>query len=214
MATPKPGQEVRVPWGLDVLKGTVQRVYDTGRGPRVVVAVELPDADGSTVEDVSVTLPADAVERWQGTHAEEEQPGHWAHGYAYERNLRAAIEDVTRQLYPNVQVSVLEEHQDRGIDFNIRLHGHNDDRVIVGVAKYVESRQKTLRGREVLEVLRYAQLRTIPIALFSNASLLKSARDLIQEVPVENFRFIRWRGSVDNEKLAADLGELMDSTLP
>jgi hypothetical protein len=196
---------------LDVLKGTVQRVYDTGRGPRVVVAVELPDADGSTVEDVSVTLPADAVERWQGTPTEEEQPGHWAHGYAYERNLRAAVEDVIDQLYPNTQVSVLGERQDRGVDFTVRLHGINDDRVIVGVAKYVESRQKTLPGKAVLEVLRYAQLRTIPIVLFSNASLLKSARDVIQEVHVENFRFIRWRGSVDNEKLAVELRRLIES---
>lgn len=55
---PTPGDRVRVPFGLTVLEGEVQRVSTTGIGVRVTVAVEIYGSD----EPITTTYPLEAVE--------------------------------------------------------------------------------------------------------------------------------------------------------
>jgi hypothetical protein len=55
---PKPGDRVRVPFGIHTLEGEVLRVSDFGIGPLVQVAVEVDGAD----EPVLVTYAVERVE--------------------------------------------------------------------------------------------------------------------------------------------------------
>lgn len=57
----KPGDNVRVPWGVDQLVGTVREVYGPPGKPFVMVAVPVHGASGEVLETTPLSFPADAV---------------------------------------------------------------------------------------------------------------------------------------------------------
>ena len=55
-------EAVIIPWGLDTVRGHVERVYGQGRARRVVVRLQ-PEESGYVVDETTtVTLPFDAVQ--------------------------------------------------------------------------------------------------------------------------------------------------------
>ena len=85
----RPGDRVAVPWGLDVLEGTVVSTEGGGPGRRVVVSVDLPDTEESGAQ--LVTFPASELEAAAAV-ASERQPGAWLPAFRYEEALRHALE--------------------------------------------------------------------------------------------------------------------------
>src|SRR5262245_27372145 len=87
----KPGDHVAVPWGLDVLEGTVVSTHGEGPQRRVVVSVDLPDTEESQV----MTFPARELEE-AAQDASERPPGAWLPAYRYEETLRRALERLVK----------------------------------------------------------------------------------------------------------------------
>lgn len=57
----EPGDEVIIPWGIDEVHGTVERLYGRPTHGRVVVQLT-PELSGSVVDaPTTVTLPLEAV---------------------------------------------------------------------------------------------------------------------------------------------------------
>jgi primosomal protein N' len=58
----KPGDRVKVPWGLDDLIGIVIEVYGPRGAPSVLVEVPVHGASGEVLETTTVSYPASALE--------------------------------------------------------------------------------------------------------------------------------------------------------
>ncbi|MFJ3727030.1 hypothetical protein ACIPYQ_31315 [Streptomyces sp. NPDC090045] len=205
MSELEPGQVVQVPWGLDLLKGVVLRTYDTGRGLKVVVNVEVPDLHGSNIEEVSVTLPADSVQPWE--EGSGPRPGDWAHAYAYERNLTAEIIRVISQLAPDARAHISESQVDRGYDFELYLEYEGNEVHLRGVAKHAT---RAIPPKSLEKALGLAQDSFSPVALFSNVDLSSAAKRLLQLEGNPNFHWIKWSGKLDSGRLASELAEIFE----
>ncbi|QMU70261.1 hypothetical protein [Streptacidiphilus sp. P02-A3a] len=199
MKTPEVGQEVLVPWGLDYLLGTVLRVYSTGRGPKVVVQVDVPGVSGDEVEDVTVTLPADAVQS-KDQEAAHAAPGEWVHARSYERELMAQLLRMADRLERGLgtPVSVHEAAGYGGLDLVIRS---GQDRMIGCEAKY-ESGRRQISLEVINKLIEQADRRIVPIVLITNVRLSARAAEVLQQVDTNRmFHWILWRGERDNEAL-------------
>ncbi|MER0428396.1 hypothetical protein [Streptomyces microflavus] len=209
MEIPKVGQSVTVPWGLDILPGTVVRVYDSGSGPRVVVRVEVPGVSGADVEDISVTLPLSALDAAQNSEEiAKRPPGAWVHAQAYERHLLIEVERILSHVERSVGARLhLEARQpDYGTDFFI---SSEKGRTIEGVIKY-SSRGGRVPAARIMEYLIRARVGICPILLVTNSALSAAAARNIRELADERkFRWILWNGAEDNNALAVAISSMM-----
>lgn len=202
--SPRVGDHVRVPWGLDTLDGVVEDVYETGAGPRVVIRILDPDASGETE---TVALPAEVVEL--ATEGEGSPPGSWLTGARYQRNVGKALQ----RLLP----TLLGEHDfhahawaqpwidpDRRPDFLI----HAGPRSLVVEAK-TGGAEKHVTAETVQQL--QAFLATLPrdvsALLVIDAELTPQARALLYETP--RLRAVRWRNARDDSRLGAAVASLL-----
>jgi hypothetical protein len=195
------GQLVSVPWGLDELEGTVLRIYDTGIGQRVVVAVRVPGADEDG-EDTTLTLPADAVEPIDKI-SHRPQPGAWVSAHAYERDVANAIRRIVSRTTQNAEVS--ESAADQGADLVV----HSDQSTVVVETKYTSSRSR-LSAKEIDRALMIASRTSAPFMLVTNVSLAPSAFSRFHEGGVpKKFSLVKWRGPEDDASLESELRLLL-----
>lgn len=193
MANPKLGEEVYVPWGLDVLPGIVLRIYEASGGPRVVVRVEVPGVSGASVDSVDVTLPLDSL---NAPSNPPPPPGDWVNAQAYERSVFGALVSLTAT-FPEGDVSVAEGRADSGYDF---LVSRNDGRTIAIEVKYFMPRSRVSRSA-LNRIARFAEMSLVPVVVIANMAPSGAAHQMLEG----GVRWIRWRGSRDNAEMVNSL---------
>jgi hypothetical protein len=199
MPTLSVGQLVSVPWGLDELEGTVLRIYSTGIGERVVVAVHVP---GASEDETTLTLPIESVEPI-GNVPHRLPPGAWVAARAYERAVANALLRVASEIAENVEVS--EPETDQGIDLVL----HSGQSTVLAQAKYASSRSR-LSAKEVDRALTVASRATAPFILVTNVDLAQSARNRFHESETpRRFGLVKWRGPEDDADLKSELQLLL-----
>jgi hypothetical protein len=207
MSTLTVGQVVSVPWGLDVLEGTVLRVFDTGVGPRVVVQVHVPGTgDAGEGDETTLTLPIDAVEPINNL-SDRPQPGSWVTARSYERRVADAISRTITRIADPAEIS--ESIPDHGIDLLIESPGFS----IAVEVKYVASRSR-LPEREVDRALETASRTLLPLLLVTNANLAPGALRAFlarKDIP-QRFGLVRWRSPEDDADLESELRLLLSKT--
>lgn len=205
------GQTVSVPWGLDVLEGTVLRVYETGAGPRVVVQVRIPGTGegGAESEDATLTLPTDVVEPIDDRSAKPE-PGAWVADRAYERRVADAV---LRAISKIADVGAISEpSSDRGVDYLI----HSGDSNIAVQAKHLSSSHSRLPAEEVDRAMKIASASVLPLLLVTNANPTPGALRAFlgkKETP-RKFALVRWRSPADDTDLESELRLLLSESPP
>lgn len=207
MKTPEIGQSVLVPWGLDVLPGTVIRVYNSGAGPRVVVRIDVPGVSGAEIEDVTVTLPVDALEQ-EGERGSSAAPGEWVHAQAYERELVAHITLMLRSMEQGsgMHLTISNRHygSDDQIDFTIQTR---DGWMIDCEAKY----SKRLVGlSSISRLLSTTEKRLVPVLFITNIGLSGPAANELRNADTQGkLNWVLWRGERDNTALEQTILSLL-----
>src|ERR1700733_7921820 len=195
------GQSVSVPWGLDELEGTIVRIYSTGLGKRVVVAVRVPGT-GDEDDEATLTLPIESVEP-RDTAARAPAVGAWVAAAAYERAVSDALHRVASELGREAEIS--EADPDQGIDLVL----HSGQSVVFAQLKYLSSRSRL--GPEAIDrALAFASQTDAPFMLVSNVNLALSARNRFRESEVpRKFSLVKWRGAEDDDDLRSELRLLL-----
>ncbi|MFE2704534.1 MULTISPECIES: hypothetical protein [Streptomyces] len=142
------GDTVLVPWGLDLVEGTVVGAYGEGSSLRVLVEVDV--GDGATEV---LPFSSRALEIAQ-TPEEKGPPGAWVHASRYEDALSRTLTQILRQ-------HLVEWHgavelrtgfkEDRGIDIRAQL----PDRVLVVEAKHYSDENVPLRISVLDQIVAY-----------------------------------------------------------
>jgi len=55
------GDRVEIGWGLDTVEATIEVIYESGIGTRVLVRVPILGPSGEELEQTTVTLPVEAI---------------------------------------------------------------------------------------------------------------------------------------------------------
>jgi Restriction endonuclease len=194
-----PGDRVAVPWGLDVLEGTVVSSHGEGAGRQVVVNVDLPDAEGES-ESQLVTFPARELEA-AAKVASERRPGAWLSAYRYEQALLSALEHlVNSETGLNMWSQSRREPAtaDSGADFILDDGNH---RLVIEAKAPATGR---VTGQAVDQLLAYLNLSHANAGiLVTNASLSEDARKKLKVARQSgvNIWVIQWRSSDDDPEL-------------
>lgn len=204
----RPGDRVAVPWGLDVLEGTVVSSHGDGPARRVVVSVDFPDTDGEA-EGQLVTLMASALED-AATVASERRPGTWLPAYQYEEALRRALDHLLSAQVDLYGLLSSEASSTSRSPWDIIL-GFGDHHVIIE-AKALRSGQ--VSGRVIDRLLSY--LRDSPhtaALLVANTGLSAEAKQLVKNALQQGYeiRAVKWRSSDDDPELGRAIRELLSA---
>jgi Restriction endonuclease len=194
------GDRVRVPWGLDMLDGLVEDIYETSSGRRMVVRVVVP---GSSQAE-TVTLPAETIELPEG--AETVSPGSWVTGARYERKLGEALQRLLASLRVDTGIQAhMTMGGDRRADYVVQS---GNRKVFIEAKSGTHQRHLTTdMVNQLRRQLRYASSGDVAGLLVTNLDLTPSAQRLVRESP--RLRVVRWRGSSDDKRLADALASLL-----
>lgn len=204
-----PGDRVAVPWGLDVLEGTVVEIHGEGPGRRVVVSVELPDTGGESAAEL-VTLPVNVLEH-AAEVADDRQPGAWLSSYRYEQELRRALESLA-QTETGLSTWSLDHHladiPDSRVDFIMDVGAH---RLIIEAKAPVSGRVSEMAVRQILRYLKAS--RGAVGLLVTNVDLSPEALTRLQEANREGYDIhaIQWRSQEDTPRLGRAIKELLST---
>lgn len=203
-----PGQRVSVPWGLDVVDGTVVSVSGEGPNRRVVVRVTPSEPDDET-ESLIMTFRARDLEG-AATEANEHRPGSWLFAKEYEDRLRIALRQLLDQL-PAAPSSTSQP--------NLVEDAGEGDFVLKAAGRRLLVEAKALRGRELQpdmlekfwrQVVKYQSPQAL---LVTNANLSKNAQQRLRELHDSgvDLRIVRWFSSEDNDALGEAIGRILVS---
>jgi hypothetical protein len=179
--SPKPGERVLVPWGLEEVLGEVVEVYSTGLGDRAVVRVI--DADDS---DTTVTVPADSLTPATGRK----------HGappridrLAFVNQVNAAVMAAAHELGLS---PVHHDRLDRGVD---AVLSSKKRQVAIQMKHFVEGR---VSSDSIAALTAYASS-ALPVIIVANVGLTKAAGERLRHN--NRFRqttwFVRWKSDTD-----------------
>lgn len=190
-----PGDRVAVPWGLDVLEGTVVSSHGRGPGRQVVVNVDLPDAEGESGAQL-VTFPAKELEA-AAQVASERRPGAWLSAYRYEQALLRALEHLVDS-EGGLSIWSHDRTADTGADFVLDDGNH---RLIVEAKAPATGR---ISRQAIDQLLAYLSLSNVTAGLLvTNAALTAEAQKKLQEARQRGLHvwMVHWRSSEDNPEL-------------
>lgn len=201
-----PGARVAVPWGLDVLQGTVVDSHGEGAARRVTVSVELPDT-GDDPETQLVTYRASDLEA-AARVANERQPGAWIQAYKYEEQLSKTLEQFTKTA--SLLNSSL-ERQIRVADFEADFALDADGRNLVIEAKTLPPNKAISRDTIDKLLALLASSRASGALLVTNRRLSQAASERLQEAINSGFsiRAVHWEPSGDDAELDRAIRELI-----
>lgn len=204
-----PGERVAVPWGLDVLEGTVVSSHGKGPARRVVVSVELPDTeDGAgsqlvTLSEKDLTAAADL--------ADERRPGSWLPAYHYEEELRRTLESLVGQRSSLGPLSLAHRHRsalDSRVDFTLNA----GDRSLIIEAK--SSTSGSIASKAIDQLLAYLRLSNATAGLLvTNTALSTGALARLREAAQEGYkvRAVKWLSPDDNTVLLHSIEDLLSA---
>ncbi|WP_163506584.1 hypothetical protein [Fodinicola acaciae] len=210
---PDIGQKVHVRWGLDVMSGTIVRTYDLGAAPRVVVRLDIPEVDNTTmIEDIIVTLPLSAVLTSPRKNSPAYEPGAWAkpvRGHIFQRHVIAETELSLLRLerLKSTPLTLHRVDSDGDVDFTVSSGGAglSGRRVVDGIIKYVEP-PSGLSTKWLSAFIKATRASFLPKILITNASLPQSAtREIDILTGDDRFYSVQWTGPADNDSLDAVL---------
>lgn len=201
-----PGKRVSVPWGLDVLQGTVIDSHGEGSTRRVMVSVDLPDT-GDDPETQLVTFRATDLEA-AALVANERHPGAWIQAYKYEEQLSQALERLTKT-WQRLDASL--ERRRRGIgdeaDFALDAEG----RELLIEAKSL-SPNRAVSPDVIDKLLRLLLSSHASGALLvTNSRLSRAASERLEEAIRSglSIRAVHWQPSEDNTELDQAIRDLL-----
>lgn len=195
----RPGDRVAVPWGLDVIEGTVVSSHGQGPQRRVVVSVDLPDTEESQL----LAFPVRELEE-AAQDASERPPGAWLSAYRYEQALRRVLEQSGFNVWPESP----EESARTGSrpDFVV---DDGDHRLIIEVKAPLSGRVTRKAVNQLLSYLTASRLKHG--LLVTNAALSPDALSELDEAHERGLdvRAVQWRSSDDNTELGRAIRELL-----
>lgn len=123
------GDAILVPWGLDVVQGTVTGAYGEGQGLRVLVEVDLGDGNTEVLP-----FPPRVLEVAQQPE-EKGPPGTWVQASRYEQSLARVLSKI---LHAHVHewAGDVEVNARLGQNREIDLLAHLPDRLLLVEAKH------------------------------------------------------------------------------
>lgn len=200
-----PGDRVAVPWGLDVVEGTVVSLHGKGPERRAVVSVDLPDTD----EPQLVTFPVRELEE-AAQVASERRPGAWLSGYRYEQALRRALEQLAKS---DPELAYLRSQAkpataDSDADFTLDFGRH---RLIIEAKAAPSGR---VSAKAVDRLMYYVALSQARHGLLvTNAPLSADALNELDEAHQRglDIRAVQWRSPDDNPELASIVRQLLSA---
>ncbi|MET8097342.1 hypothetical protein ABZV29_12810 [Streptomyces sp. NPDC005236] len=142
------GDAITVPWGLDLVQGTVVGAYGEGLGLRVLVEVDLGDG-GTEV----LPFPPRALELAQQPEGQG-PPGAWVQASRYEESLSRVLGKILHAHAPEwpggVEMSA-RLGETREIDFLAQL----PDRLLLIEAKHYRDAQRPLNSSTLDQMVAY-----------------------------------------------------------
>ncbi|MFF1812745.1 hypothetical protein ACFVXW_27165 [Streptomyces sp. NPDC058251] len=152
------GDAILVPWGLDLVQGTVVGAYGEGLGLRVLVEVDLGDGNTEVLP-----FPARALEATQqpGGHS---PPGAWVQASRYEENL---ARELSRILHTQIQewAGTVEVNAQLGQNREIDLLVHLPDRLLLVEAKHYTDSHRSLNTSTLNQMREYLRNQYNPPAV-------------------------------------------------
>jgi hypothetical protein len=198
-----PGDRVAVPWGLDVVEGTVVSTHGQGPERRVLVSVDLPDTEESQL----VTFPIRELEE-AAQVASERPPGAWLSGYRFEQAVRRVLEQL---LASDPELSYLQSQAasataDSRADATLDLGGH---RLIIEAKTSPSGRISRQAVDQLMTYVTRSQARHG--LLVTNAPLSADALSELDEAHQRglDIRVVQWRTPDDNPELTSVIRELL-----
>ncbi|MCZ1017039.1 hypothetical protein [Streptomyces noursei] len=164
---------------------------------------------GSSVDDVTVTLPVSALEPLPESGDPEEAAGSWVSGLAYERQVIPQLETLLLKIDPTGEMRVAIEALDPGHDFYVyrALSEPSAIRILCfGMIKYTQ--RSTFPISRVQEDLRKFHGMDKPLLLIANADLTQRGKKIISSSGLKVV-WQKWRTESDNLELEASLAGLL-----
>ncbi|UXY21932.1 hypothetical protein N8I84_26940 [Streptomyces cynarae] len=176
------GQEVAVPWGLDVIEGTVVGSYGSGPGRRILVDVS---PAGDTSEAETLAFPVHVLESAEVSKLEKE-PGSWLSAYRYEAELGEALQRVLSRFGGEWSSDrSIRQGPDSGYDFAFFIKG----RLIVVEAKHYSRPNVPVRTEMAAQLARHiSQLRNARNAKIVGLLITSGVVPAQLESNIEQFR--------------------------
>jgi hypothetical protein len=203
----EPGDLVAVPWGLDVLEGTVVSVRGAGQTRQVVVSVDLPDTDDESRTQL-VTLPASSLQDAAAV-ASERRPGSWLPAYRYEEELRSALVDLF-QADPELSSLGREHFSGSDMPWDFILDA-GDRKLFIEVKSSATGPVSRRTVDLLLRHLSAAHSRTA--LLVADSGFAPGARERLHEASEAGYRIrtVRWKSPDDNASLDQVIRELLSA---
>ncbi|MFI6767853.1 hypothetical protein [Streptomyces sp. NPDC050355] len=198
---------VAVPWGLDVLQGTVVGAYGEGRGRRILVEVEVGDGDKETLP-----FPPSALEAATLPGETRKSPGAWLSAAQYEQQLMEAVLVTAQSLISEWHDAISGWHDapapriksgDVGVDFTLDIFRGE----MAIEAKY--NQHSRVRVDAVDQVARYVDYRRIQHGVNIVGLVVVSAKGAPSVLSrAEQYRkngvpvwFVHWQPGENEEEL-------------
>jgi hypothetical protein len=190
---------VRVPWGLDLLEGTVVGLHGRGSAAHAVISLVTPGSEADTPS--TVVFPLTSLE--QAKDAPSGQAGSWLSHVRYEHDVTRAL----RGLFsPEAEISL---DPDSGFDLLVR----RNNRVVLVVVKY---RQRWAASTLTAELRRWHHAArsvqdAVGVLLVTQAALpFEVERQIEANGLIErSLGLIRWRSPEDNQRLEQVMNALL-----
>jgi hypothetical protein len=204
-----PGSRVAVPWGLDVLQGTVVDTHGQGPTRRVVVSVDVPDTGEEPGTHLVTYRARDLVAA--ASVANERQPGAWLHAYQYEEQLGRFLEHILRT---EASYWSLDRERDAAepesfADFTL----HTGNRRVIIEAKALPP-DRSISQNVIDQLLRHLLSSHASAALLVTSNRLSSdASERLQDALRDGLiiRVVQWRSSEDNTDLDQAISDLLSA---
>ncbi|WP_149548084.1 hypothetical protein [Streptomyces marokkonensis] len=164
---------------------------------------------GSSVDDVTVTLPVSALEPVPESGGPEEAAGSWVSGLAYERQVIPQLETILMKIDPTGKTRVAIEALDPGHDFYVYRALPRSSAINIlcfGVIKYTQ--RSTFPISRIQEDLRKFRGMDKPLLLIANADVTQQGKKVLAS---SDLRVVwqKWRTESDNSELEAALASLL-----
>jgi hypothetical protein len=201
--TPRVGEHVGVPWGLDTLEGVVVRTYETPSGTRAVVSLDVPGADDPEPRTVNLRA-ADLRPIDEANQADS--PGSWVDEYRFTQAVMAALERIVEQLptKPDIQT-------------NVRVASHQADALLhlpegLVIIEIKRAAPDAAAADQLSSFLNDAQ-RSNPEAPVAGLIVLQDQPSelVARELRLRGLAPIRWTTKRDDQRLAAALASAFEA---
>ncbi|MGC9472616.1 hypothetical protein [Streptomyces sp. CRN 30] len=164
---------------------------------------------GSSVDDVTVTLPVSALEPVPESGGPEEAAGSWVSGLAYERQVIPQLEAALLDIDPTGKTRIAIEALDLGHDFYVYRALPDSSAINIlffGVIKYTQ--RSIFPISRIQEDLRKFHGMGKPLLLIANADVARQGKRVIDSSDLKVI-WQKWRNESDNLELKAALASLL-----